>query len=214
MKIGIYADVMPTIASLLGAFPAQLVLVVAAIMLAAESGLLIGVILPGASVAMALGLFARGGAFPLYAAIIVAVLATISGSQYGFFRGRQATSRLTRWVERKVGADRERRLLDGIRTRARWAVGAAHCVAVVRTLVPRLSGRADVPHFRFTAADSVGAIVWAGGVTTLGYLAGAAYDTALRAVGFLGLPAILVVAAAIVIWRLTHRHRSVHEESS
>ncbi len=48
-------------------------------------------------------------------------------------------------------------------------------------------------------------MIWAGGVTTLGYLAGAAYDTVLRAVGFLGLPAILIVAVAILAWRLTKR---------
>ncbi|WP_163507672.1 hypothetical protein [Fodinicola acaciae] len=58
---------MPTITTLLSGLlallPAPIVLLLAAVMLAAESGLLIGVILPGASVAMALGLFARGGAF-------------------------------------------------------------------------------------------------------------------------------------------------------
>jgi membrane-associated protein len=199
------------LSGLLDLFPAPVVLLIAAGWLMAESGLLIGAVLPGASVAMALGLFARGGAFPLAVAIVTAVVATAAGSQYGYFRGWRVTTAgagwLTRLVERKLGAEREQRLLDGLRQRARWAAGTAHCVAVVRTLVPRMAGRAQVPYGRFVVSDVIGAVVWGTGVTVIGYLAGAAYESAQRFLGLLGPPLIVAVLAVVVGWRLIVRRR-------
>ncbi|WP_279583099.1 DedA family protein [Fodinicola feengrottensis] len=140
------------------------------------------------------------------------MVATAVGSQYGYWRGWRATTagpgRLTRIIDRKVGAEREQRLLAGLRERARWAVGTAHCVAVVRTLVPRLAGRAGVPYRRFAGYDVTGAVVWGTGVTTIGYVAGAAYESAQRLLGLLGLPLIILILVAVLAWRLIRARRA------
>ncbi|MCP2164082.1 DedA family protein [Goodfellowiella coeruleoviolacea] len=202
---------MPEAGFLVG-LPAPVVLGLIGLLLMAESGLLIGVVLPGASTVLTLGLFARLGVVPLFAAVVTAVLATTIGSHAGFVRGqRRGQSGRGGWVdrlvERRLGPDRQERLLSLLRRRARVAVAVGQCLGVVRTLVPRLAGRAGVPYPRFALCNVPAAVLWGGGLVVLGYLAGAAYQQVEDVVGLLGLPLLVVVAVAVLAWRLVRRRR-------
>ncbi len=194
---------MPEAGFLVG-LPAPVVLGLIGLLLMAESGLLIGVVLPGASTVLTLGLFARLGVVPLFAAVVTAVLAL------SLITGRGQSGRggwVDRLVERRLGPDRQERLLSLLRRRARVAVAVGQCLGVVRTLVPRLAGRAGVPYPRFALCNVPAAVLWGGGLVVLGYLAGAAYQQVEDVVGLLGLPLLVVVAVAVLAWRLVRRRR-------
>jgi len=47
--------------------------------------------------------------------------------------------------------------------------------AVARVLIPGLSGMAGLQYGRFLVANAIGGVLWAGGFTLLGYLAGDAW---------------------------------------
>ncbi|MER7435975.1 hypothetical protein ABT341_14795, partial [Pseudonocardia alni] len=64
-------------------------LVVAAVALVVESGLLIGVVLPGISVTVGLGVLAGTGTVPGVAAGLTAAVAGAAGPSVGYWRGRR-----------------------------------------------------------------------------------------------------------------------------
>jgi membrane-associated protein len=180
----------------LAGFPGLLALAIAAAVLFAESGLLIGVFLPGSGTVLALGWLAGQGALPVWAAALTASVATIAGCQHGFFRGAHPGALNRRLVDR-VGEQRVKRIESAMDGRAKPTTAISQCFAVVRTLVPRLAGRSGMPHLHFTACNVPVGAFWGIGLTLLGAWSGEAYTRVHTAVGLLGLP--LVALAAVVL---------------
>lgn len=113
------------------------VLALAALLLVAESALLIGVVLPGISVTVGLGVLAETGAVATPVATVTAVAAAVLGPSLGYRAARRARAG---WIaahapERSLGL-----ALDLARNRPLVSVGVGQWFAVARTLVPRLAG--------------------------------------------------------------------------
>ncbi|WP_051712753.1 DedA family protein [Actinoalloteichus caeruleus] len=191
---------------------APFVLLLAGAVLVLESGVLIGLFLPGASTVLVLGLVADLGVIPLPAALALAFAATALGAQLGYQLGRRRGLGVAGGVARRglaragVGGARERltRLLD--RGGAPTIIGA-HCVALARTLAPRLAGTSGVAWRRFSGANLVGCALWSWTLVLVGHSAGAAFDQVRAAVGLLGAP-LLVVGALVVAVVLLLRRRA------
>jgi membrane-associated protein len=175
----------------LAGLPGPLVLVIAAVMLAAESGLIVGVVLPGATVPFGLGLLSRLGVVEFAAAVLTVAGATLVGSQLSFLRARRRDPWGFRLLRRaKPMLKRATALLT---RHPGTGIAAGRMVGGVRTLVPVVAARAGVRHRRFTAGDVPAALVWSGALVTLGHVAGVAYGEVRLAVSLVGPPVVFVV---------------------
>ena len=141
----------------------------------AECGLLIGFFLPGDSLLFAAGLLVSTGTFrqPLWLVCLLVTLAAIAGNITGYYVGRKAgpaifkrpDSRLFRhdYVE-KAEAFFER---YGARS-----LVLARFVPVVRTFITVMAGAARMDFRRYLVFTVIGAVLWATGLTLLGYWLG------------------------------------------
>ena len=116
-----------------------------ALVLFAETGLLIGFFLPGDSLLFVAGLFTGGDnpVFPLWQLLAVAVVFAIIGDQTGYQIGRWAGPPILRSrAARLIGEERIGKAQDFFATRGPHAVILARFVPVIRTIVPVLAASA------------------------------------------------------------------------
>jgi membrane-associated protein len=149
-----------------------------AVVLFAETGLLIGLFLPGDSLLFTAGLFAAAGAsapvhLSLPAVIIAAAIGATAGAETGYVLGRRTGPVLLGRHERprlRAAVDRAARFLE--RYGYARAIVLARFVPLVRTVLNPLAGIAGVPHAVFTRWQLVGGLLWTVGVTVAGYVLG------------------------------------------
>jgi len=161
--------------SLLSAFGALGI----AIVLFAETGLLIGFFLPGDSLLFTAGLLCVPGThgsarLSLTQVLVAAVAGALAGAQAGFWIGRRGgRALLARARARKIreGATRAEELLN--RYGHAKAIVLARFVPVVRTVLNPLAGALNVPTRLFTLWQMAGGTVWAVGLVLAGYALGA-----------------------------------------
>jgi membrane-associated protein len=146
-----------------------------AVVLFAETGLLIGFFLPGDSLLFTAGLLCVPGAsgvvhLTLWQVLIAAVAGALLGAQTGYVIGRRGGPALlarSRNAKLHQGAARAAELL------ARYghakAVVLARFVPVVRTVLNPLAGTLDVPVRTFTVWQAAGGTVWTVGLVLGGY---------------------------------------------
>ncbi|WP_052230153.1 DedA family protein [Streptomyces sp. CT34] len=182
--------------SLLAAFGALGV----AVVLFAETGLLVGFLLPGDSLLFTAGLLCApgvGGAVHLSLPQVLAsaVVGTLAGSQTGFWIGRRGGSAL-------LSRGRSRKLRDGAARAEEYLERYGHAkaiilgrfVPVVRTVLNPLAGALSVPTRTFTLWQIAGGLVWTFGLTLAGYALGSSVPNVDRYL----LPAVgLVVIASL-----------------
>ncbi|MFG3558180.1 DedA family protein [Micromonospora sp. NPDC047557] len=178
----------------LGTLPPGYLLLAAAAILAAEVGLLVGVVLPAATAMLTVGLLARAGRLDLSTALAVTTLAALVGDQLGYLEGRLLgprlrAGRLGRWV----GEERWRRAEALIERRGGHAVLLGRWTAFARTLVPRVAAMAGLPYGRFLLFDAAAVVVWVPGTVLAGWAFGA------LPVGLPVIGGLLLVAAAVAV---------------
>lgn len=181
--------------AVLHAVPCWLVLLVAGVVIAAETGLLLGAVLPGASAVLALGLLAHAGVVPPVQAAATAALAAVVGTHVGYGLGRRGDlptgSVLHRPTQRALALFH--RVGPAAVCLGQWTVG-------VRTLTPRLARRCGMPYHRFARYSAPTAAVWGAGLVLLGSLAGNLSAPVLRWLGY-GPPVVLALVIAVAAWR-------------
>jgi membrane-associated protein len=144
------------------------------VVLFAECGLLVGFFLPGDSLLFTAGLLAAGGLIaPLWVLLVLLPLAAIAGNLVGYWIGRTAGPAVfTRPDSRLFKAayvDRAQAFFDrnGSRT-----ILLARFVPIVRTFATVMAGAAKMDVRRYALSSVVGGVLWAAGVTLLGYWLG------------------------------------------
>ncbi|QIQ07253.1 DedA family protein [Streptomyces liangshanensis] len=183
--------------SLLSAFGALGV----AVVLFAETGLLVGFFLPGDSLLFTAGLLCVNGSrgtahLSLPQVLVAAVAGALAGAQVGFWIGRRggrallARSRATRLRE---GAARAEELLT--RYGHAKAIVLARFVPVVRTVLNPLAGALGVPAKVFLLWQTVGGVVWTAGLVLAGYALGSSIPGVDRYL--LPLVAVVVIVSLI-----------------
>ncbi|WP_060575111.1 MULTISPECIES: DedA family protein [unclassified Pseudonocardia] len=185
------------------------VLLVAALVLVAEAGLLVGVVLPGISVTVGLGVLAGTGTVPLPAAAVAAVTASVAGPSLGYWRARRAGVRPLHDDARVPPP--ARRVLRLAESRPAVAVAVGQWFAVARTLVPRLAGHV-LAYPRFLLVSVPVAAAWSSATFTLGTLLAAGSEAAARIVSVQEIVAwallgLLVAAAAWTAVRMVRGRR-------
>ena len=141
----------------------------------AESGLLIGLFLPGDSLLFTAGLLIADGRYlpPLYVTIPLIGLAAFLGDQTGYWIGRRAGPAIFKRERSRffdpAYVERAHAFFEkyGART-----VVIARFVPIVRTFVPTMAGASRMHYRTFAIYNVVGALLWGIGVTMLGYWLG------------------------------------------
>jgi membrane-associated protein len=176
----------------------------------AECGLLIGFFLPGDSLLFTLGLFVARGDIsqPLWVVCVLTSLAAIAGNQVGYFIGKavgphifnKPDSRLFRreYVD-KTNAFFER---HGPR-----AIVLARFVPIVRTFITVTAGVGRMNYRVYTTYSVIGGILWAAGLTILGYSLGNV-DFVARHIELILIAIVAVSALPIALEFLRQRNKS------
>jgi membrane-associated protein len=149
-----------------------------AVVLFAETGLLIGFFLPGDSLLFTAGVLAAAPAsaalhLPLGWVLVAAVAGACLGAQAGYLIGRRAGPPLFDSENRpRLRQGRERAEFYLARYGYPRAIVLARFVPVVRTVLNPLAGIIGVPQRVFALWQLIGGVAWAVGVTLAGYWLG------------------------------------------
>jgi undecaprenyl-diphosphatase len=144
---------------------------------ALESSAFVGFLFPGELAIILGGVLAFQGKVSLPLIMGMAIAGAIIGDSVGYAVGARWGERIftVRWIGRLVTPQRRQKAEDLLRRRGATAVLIGRFTAVARVLVPGLSGMAGLQYTRFLVANAVGGILWGGGFTLVGYLAGDAW---------------------------------------
>jgi membrane-associated protein len=147
----------------------------AAAVVFAECGLLVGFFLPGDSLLFTVGLLVSQDkiSIPLWLCCAVLFVAAIVGNACGYAIGAKAGPRIfqrdnSRLFQQKY-VDKTRDFFDKYGNRA---IVLARFVPIVRTFITVMAGVAGMRFRRFMVYSAIGGLVWASGVTVLGYYLG------------------------------------------
>ncbi|MEV0040909.1 DedA family protein [Streptomyces sp. NPDC050804] len=200
--------------SLLSAFGALGV----AVVLFAETGLLIGFFLPGDSLLFTAGLLCVPGTadparLSLPQVLIASGAGALLGAQTGYWIGRRGgRALLARGRARRLreGAARAEELLD--RYGHAKAIVLARFVPVVRTVLNPLAGALNVPARLFTLWQIIGGAVWTAGLVLAGYALGSSVPDVERYL--LPIVAVVVVVSLVPLVLEVLRSRRVSREET
>ena len=171
---------------------------VAAAVVLAECGLLVGVIFPGDTLLLSVGLLVSQGLVPQPLWLVVGTLVVAA------FAGNVAGYEIGRWAGPTVLDGRApSRTARARRFFARYgpvAVVLARFVPVVRTLITVTAGAVGMPRRTYLLYSGVGAALWAGGLTTLGWWAGRLPLVQTHVQPHLDLVIAIVVALVALPW--------------
>ncbi len=144
-----------------------------AFLIFAESGLFIGIFLPGDSLLFAAGLVAASGFFIVGPLIMIVVVAAILGDSTGYWFGSEIGERLfKREDSRFFKQEYVKRTEKFFKKYGGRAVVLARFVPVVRTIAPILAGVSTMKYRMFIAYNMLGAFLWGAGMILIGYFLG------------------------------------------
>ncbi|MEV1145659.1 DedA family protein [Micromonospora sp. NPDC049799] len=180
--------------------PSLLVLLVAALIVAGETAVIFGLLVPGEATLLLVGFLTYTGALRLGPALLVMILAAVTGDTLAFRAGRRYGPRLrASRLGVRVGGERWSRADAMLNRLGGRGVFTARWVAFARTLVPRLAGAAGMPYRRFLPWNVAGVVTWVGASVLAGNLAGESYETFSRLLGRASGAVLLLVGAVVAV---------------
>jgi membrane-associated protein len=139
-----------------------------------ECGLLFP-ILPGDSLLFAVGLFIAAGTIgvPLPVACLILTVVAFAGNVSGYYLGRGLGTALFRNPDaRFLKPEYLQRTHEFFERYGNRAIVMARFVPIVRTFITLVAGAGRMDPRRFFLYSGIGAVLWATGVTVLGYFLG------------------------------------------
>lgn len=139
----------------------------------AETGLLVGLFLPGDSLLFTVGVVAGAGELDIVKICLLLVIASIAGDQSGYFLGRRAGPRIFSRPDSRIFKQEY-----VTRTQAFYAKHGgktlvyAKFVPIVRTFAPFMAGVGRMPYSRFVSFNVFGGLGWVLSMTLAGYFLG------------------------------------------
>lgn len=141
----------------------------------AETGLLVGFLLPGDTLLIITGLLTFQGVIdiPILWVCLAISVAAFLGGEVGYFIGHKAGPRV---FERKetglFSIENVKRTNHFFERFGGFAVIVARFVPIVRTFAPVAAGVGHMNYAKYSLYNAIGAIVWGSGLTFAGYLLG------------------------------------------
>ncbi len=188
---------------------AALILAIAFVFL--ETGVLVLAFLPGDSLLFTVGLFTATGIIdvPLWITCLLLFMAAVAGDQLGFTIGRRlGPAVFKREKSRFFNPENIERTHQFFEKHGPKAIIIARFLPVFRAFVPAAAGVGNMSRRHFLTYNLIGALLWAVGVTLLGYFLGQIpfvqkYSEVFISVLVLipGIPILIELVKAVREWR-------------
>ncbi len=139
-----------------------------------ETGLLVGLVLPGDSLLFTAGFLASQGFLNIAVLCMVTFFGAVIGDNTGYWLGRTFGPRV--FTRERSLFFRPAYITEAQKFIARYGVKAivlARFVPVVRTIAPTLAGVGRMRYSTFLAFSMLGGLLWAAGIPLGGYWLGA-----------------------------------------
>ncbi len=181
-------------------------LLVVALVIFAETGLLFGIIFPGDSLLLAGGLLAAQNPdkFSIEWLVAVAVVASIAGYQMGYYIGQRFGPRV---FKRPDGLffkkEYVEKTTDFFSRHGGKTIVLARFIPYVRTFVPVVAGVGNMNKRLYLTYNIIGGTLWAAGVTLTSYWAGSNIPNFDKYV-LITVVAGLVLFHGTIFWHLLH----------
>lgn len=144
-----------------------------AVIIFSETGLLVGVFLPGDSLLVTAGLIAARGYLDVYALAPVLTLAAICGNSVGYTIGRATGPRVFR-RENSLFFNKKHaiRAHEFYEKYGRKTIVLAQFMPIIRTFAPVIAGVGGMKFRQFVTFNILGAILWIWSMLGIGYFLG------------------------------------------
>lgn len=173
-----------------------------ALIVFAESGLLIGFFLPGDSLLFTTGFLIHAGFLDIniHLAVFILFIAAVVGDSVGYTIGRKAGPRLFNKPDARLfRQEYVQRAQDFYEKHGGATIIIARFIPIVRTFAPVVAGVGKMNYRHFLAYNIVGGILWAAGITYLGYFLGAWFEHMGLEIDHILLPIIAGIIAISVL---------------
>lgn len=173
----------------------------------AECGLLIGFFLPGDSLLFVTGLFIATGAISIniWLACLLLVIAAIVGNVTGYWIGHKAGPSLFNKPESKLFkqeyVEKTHQFFNRYGARA---IILARFVPIVRTFITAVAGVGQMDFRRYLTFSAIGGVLWAAGVTLLGYFLGN-FEFVKKNIEFILILVVFISIVPIIFEWIRHR---------
>jgi membrane-associated protein len=175
----------------------------------AESGLFFGFFLPGDSLLLTAGLFAKLGQLNIWFLMPLVFVAAVLGDNVGYWFGRKAGPPLFR---------REASLLfkpkNLLAAKAFYdkhggkTIVLARFMPFIRTFAPIVAGAVDMNYTSFVLYNTVGGLLWGVGVTVAGYILGSLFPPDVLDKYFLLIVVLVIIISVLPtawhLWKENH----------
>jgi membrane-associated protein len=140
-----------------------------ALIIFAESGMLVGFFFPGDTLLLSVGIFAAQGKLSLALAIPLIAFAAILGDNIGYQIGKSLGPKIFKKDSLMFRHEYIMQAEQFYEKHGSKTMLLAHFVPVVRTFVPVTAGAGNMPRFKYFIFDAIGDIAWAVLLILLGY---------------------------------------------
>lgn len=175
----------------------------------AESGLLVGIFLPGDSLLFAAGLLSAGGFLAFGPLTFVVVIAAIVGDSVGYWFGANVGvnffKRKDSFFFKQEYLKRTERFYQKYGGRA---IVLARFVPIVRTIAPILAGIGSMTYRTFLTYNTLGGLLWGAGMVSLGYFLGSILPNSEQYILPISL-AIIIVSFLPILLNLASGKRAI-----
>lgn len=140
----------------------------------AESGLFFGFFLPGDSLLFTAGLLSsQGHLAPLPVILVGCFVAAVAGDQVGYVFGARVGPSLFRRPDSRIfKQEYVEKAQAFFEKHGSKTIVLARFIPIVRTFAPILAGVGNMQYRTFVTFNVIGGLLWAVGVTSLGYILG------------------------------------------
>lgn len=173
-----------------------------ALVVFAESGLLIGFFLPGDSLLFATGFLIHAGLVPfnIHLAVLIIFIAAMLGDSVGYTFGRRLGPRIfSRKDARLFKQEYVQRAQAFYEKHGGKTIIIARFIPIVRTFAPIVAGAGKMEYKRFLTFNIIGAVLWAAGVTYAGYFLGGVFESMGIEIDHVLIPLILIIILISVL---------------
>lgn len=147
-------------------------LLLIALIIFAESGMMVGFFFPGDTLLFSAGIIAAAGGLNIIEVVVVIALAAILGDNIGYHIGNKLGPRLFKkdgLVFRHEYIMQAEKFYEKYGTKTMLV---AHFIPIIRTFAPVTAGAAKMNYRTFFIFDAIGDIAWATVVTLTGFFIG------------------------------------------
>lgn len=151
------------------------VIVALCLIVFAECGLLVGFFLPGDSLLFTAGLFAATGLIgaPIWLVCLLLTVCAVAGNVAGYWIGYKAgPSLFSRPNSRFFRSEYVEKTHEFFERYGARAIVLARFVPIIRTFITAMAGVGRMDPKRYFTYSVIGGVIWATGVTMLGYWLG------------------------------------------